>query len=156
MPETHAAPRASLESPDPPSPSPSPSPRAVSPVAIAMPAAFGATNVFTFGSAPQSNFAKPTDAVQIYYATFSPTVVDDGTSVSVAAITSSNVASAKLVIGSRTVMLNQTSPGQWQGTFAFPASGLTGTQNPFNVSLIATRSDGGSANITIPVNVESH
>ena len=54
------------------------------------PTAFAQTNVFTFGAPPQSNFAKPTDPVQIFYATLSPTVVTNGTSMRVAAVTTTN------------------------------------------------------------------
>lgn len=117
------------------------------------PAAFAQTNVFSFGAAPQSNFAKPTDTVQIFYATLSPTVVSNGTSVRVAAITTTNAASCKITIGTTTISLGQAGPGQWQGVFPFPAGTLSAGQNSVTVSLVAARSDGASATVPILLNV---
>ena len=74
----------------------------------------------TFGSAPQSNFAKPNDPVQIFYATLSPTVVSNGTSVHVAAVTTTNASSVKLQVGTQTIGLSRSRYGQWQATFPFP------------------------------------
>jgi hypothetical protein len=122
---------------------------------FATPTAFAQTNVFTFGAAPQSNFAKATDPVQIYYATLSPTVVANGTSVHIAAITTTNATSCKITIGTVTISLGQTGPGQWQGTFPFPASALSGGQTGVTISLMAARSDGTSATVPIPLNVSS-
>ncbi len=122
------------------------------PTPAATPTAFAQTNVFTFGAAPQSNFAKPTDPVQIFYATLSPTVVVNGTSVHIAAITTTNATSCKVAIGTVTISLGQTGSGQWQGTFPFPASALSGGgQNTITVSLIAARSDGTSSTVPIPL-----
>jgi len=137
-------------------PSAPPSPPAVSspsPTPAALPTAFAQTNVFTFGSAPQSNFAKPTDPVQVFYATLSPTVVSNGTSIHVAAITTTNAASVKLQVGSQTIGLARIAPGQWQATFPFPAGALPAGQTSLSLSLVAMRSDGSSAQIPIAVNI---
>jgi hypothetical protein len=117
------------------------------------PAAFAQTNVFTFGSAPQNNFAKPTDAVQIFYATLSPTVVSNGTQVRVAVVTTSNAAAVKLQIGTQSIGLSQTAPGQWQGTFPFPLGTAPAGQGTMTLSLTASRSDGPSGTISIPVSI---
>jgi general secretion pathway protein D len=117
------------------------------------PTAFAQTNVFTFGAAPQSNFAKPGDPVQIFYATFSPTVVSNGSSVRVAAVTTTNATAVKVQVGSQTVGLAQTGPGQWQATFHFPAGTVPPGQSSVTISLIANRSDGTSATVPIPINV---
>ncbi len=117
------------------------------------PTAFAQTNVFTFGSAPQSNFAKSTDPVQIFYATFSPTVVASGTSVRVAAVTTSNVNTVKLLLGNQTFVLAQTARGQWQAGFPFPAAAVPTGQTALTASLVASRADGTSSTVTIPLNI---
>lgn len=117
------------------------------------PTAFAQTNVFTFGSAPQSNFAKSGDPVQIFYASLSPTVVANGTSVRVAAVTTSNANAVKLTIGNQTFVLAQTGRGQWQAGFPFPLAAVSVGQNAFTASLVATRADGTSATVSIPLNV---
>ena len=120
------------------------------------PSAFAQTNVFTFGSAPQSNFAKSSDAVQLFYASLSPTVVSSGTSMHIAAITTTNATAVKLQIGSQTVSLSQTGPGQWQATLPFPGGAVPTGQGAVTLSLIATRNDGTSATLPIPVNVSGN
>jgi type II secretory pathway component GspD/PulD (secretin) len=117
------------------------------------PTAFAATNVFTFGAAPQSNFAKSTDPVQIFYATLSPTLVSNGTAVRVAAITTTNANAVKLQVGSQQIRLAQTGPGQWQAAFPFPASAVPTGVSALTLALTASRLDGGAATISIPVNL---
>jgi len=130
----------------------SPTPRpAATPAPV--PTAFAQTNVFTFGAAPQSNFAKPTDPVQIFYATLSPTVVSNGTSVHIAAVTTTNSTTVKLQIGTQSIGLAKTAPGQWQASFPFPLAALAPGQTTVTASLIASRSDGTSATVPIPLNV---
>jgi len=151
--------RARLATPNSPSSVPTVTPGVAAPPkpSVATPAptptAFAQTNVFAFGAAPQSNFAKPTDPVQIFYATLSPTVVSNGTSVRVAAITTTNAASCKITIGTITISLGQTGPGQWQGTFPFPASSLSAGQSTVTASLVAARSDGTSATVPVPLSI---
>jgi hypothetical protein len=111
------------------------------------------TNVFTFGAVPQSNFARSSDPVQIFYATFSPSIVANGTSVHITTITTSNVASVKISVGTVTISLGQTGLGQWQGTFPFPGTAISPGEGPVSLSLIAARADGTSATIPIWVNV---
>jgi general secretion pathway protein D len=128
-------------------------PVTASPVPLPQPTAFAQTNVFTFGSAPQSNFARPTDPVQVFYATLAPTVVSNGTPVRVAAVTTSNANTVKLQVGTQTISLVQTGPGQWQAAFPFPLSAVPVGQATLQASLVASRSDGTSATISIPVNI---
>jgi hypothetical protein len=129
----------------------SPPTRATSPAPG--PTAFAQTNVFTFGSAPQTNFAQPTDPVQNFYATLSPTIVANGTSVQVSAITTSNVTAVKLMIGSQSIAFGQRGVGQWQATFPFTTGAVSTASSPVLLSLQANRSDGTSATIPIPVNI---
>ncbi len=117
------------------------------------PTAFAQTNVFTFGSAPQSNFAKSTDPVQIFYATLTPTVLTNGTPVRIAAVTTSNTAAVKLQVGSQSIRLAQTGPGQWQAAFPFPLAAVPVGQSALTLSLIANRPDGTSATVPIPINL---
>jgi type II secretory pathway component GspD/PulD (secretin) len=124
-----------------------------SPAPLAQPTAFAQTNVFTFGAAPQNNFAHPTDPVQIFYATLSPTVVSNGAPVRVAVVTTSNASSVKVQVGTQTISLAQTGAGQWQAAFPFPLGAVPVRQSALALSLVASRSDGTSATITIPVNV---
>ena len=124
-------------------------PHAASPAPA--PSAFSQTNVYTFGSPPQNNFAKPNDPVQIFYATLSPTVMSNGTQVRIAVITTTNASAVKLQVGSQSIGLGQTSPGQWQAAFPFPAGSTPVGQNAQTFPLIASRSDGSSATISIPV-----
>ncbi len=160
-PRTAAPRRTAQASAAPPAASPVASPTASNAVSAAAapapaPTAFAQTNVFTFGSAPQSKFAKPTDPVQIFFATLSPTVVSNGTSVHVAAITTTNASTVKIQIGSQTIALGETGTGQWQATFPFPAGAVGAGQTALAISLIAIRGDGSSATVSIPINIGGH
>jgi type II secretory pathway component GspD/PulD (secretin) len=117
------------------------------------PSAFAQTNVFTFGSPPQSNFAKPSDPVQIFYATLSPTVVANGTSVHIAVVTTTNASAVKLKIGTETIGLSQTGVGQWQATFPFPATAVPTGETTMTTTLIASRSDGTSSSVPIALSL---
>ena len=90
------------------------------------------------------------DPVQIFYATLSPTVMSNGTQVRIAVITTTNASAVKLQVGSQSIGLSQTSPGQWQAAFPFPAGSTPSGQNAQTFPLIASRSDGSSATISIP------
>ena len=130
----------------PPRPAPSPAQEAA-------PTAFAQTNVFTFGSPPQSNFAHSSDPVQIFYATLSPTVVSDGTPVHIAVVTTTNATVVRLNVGSQSVALKQTGGGQWQATFPFPLGAVPTGQTTISTSLLASRVDGTSATVPIPISV---
>jgi hypothetical protein len=138
-----------------PTPSPSPATPAVARTPAPLPSAFGQTNVFTFGSPPQSNFAKPSDSVQIFYATLSPTVLSNGAQVHLAVITTSNANAVRLQVGSQSIGLSQTAPGQWQGTFPFPVGAVSVGQSTMTLPLTASRPDGTSATISIPISVST-
>jgi hypothetical protein len=138
-----------------PTPSPSPATPAVARTPAPLTSAFGQTNVFTFGSPPQSNFAKPSDSVQIFYATLSPTVLSNGAQVHLAVITTSNANAVRLQVGSQSIGLSQTAPGQWQGTFPFPVGAVSVGQSTMTLPLTASRPDGTSATISIPISVST-
>jgi type II secretory pathway component GspD/PulD (secretin) len=127
-----------------PKPEPTPSP---------VPSPFAQTNVFTFGAPPQSNFAKPTDPVQIFFATLSPTVVANGTTVHAAVVTTTNATAVKLQIGTQTIGFSQTGLGQWQAAFPFPLAAVPVGQTPVQALLLATRADGNVASVPVPLSV---
>lgn len=116
------------------------------------PVAFASANVFQFGTPPQNAYGGPSDAPQIFYATLSPTVVKNGTLVTVSAITSTNVAKVTIGYGSVTTSLSRLSPSNWQASYNFNA-GSAGGQNTILLSLIAYRADGTAAQIQIPVSL---
>ncbi|HEX3468672.1 MAG TPA: secretin N-terminal domain-containing protein [Candidatus Elarobacter sp.] len=118
-----------------------------------VPSAFSATNVFTFGQPPSNNFAGPADPVQIFYATFSPTVLRNGTPVSFTAVTTTNV--SRLTIGYHgfQTQIAQSTPGQWQSSYNFSSAGLTPGQAGVSLTVTATRLDGASSSMQIPVSV---
>lgn len=134
-----------------------PSPTAVptaSATPSATPTAFAQQNVFTYGAAPQNNYAAPSDPVQIYFATFNPTVLKNGTNVSVSVITSSNVAKVTIGYQGFTNQLSSTgTAGQWQATYAFSSLGVPFGQSQVPLTLTASRLDGTNATITIPVSI---
>ena len=118
------------------------------------PSAFGATNTFVFGQAPSNNFARPTDAAQIFYASFAPTVLSNNTPVSVAVITTTNV--TKVTVGptggSNAVPLAQTAPGKWQGVYKFSIAGLDPQQST-QLVVTASRADNIASTIRIPISI---
>ncbi|HKU67504.1 MAG TPA: secretin N-terminal domain-containing protein [Candidatus Baltobacteraceae bacterium] len=152
--------------PAPPLPQQSPSPRAGSPAATRtpspaqsgapapLPTAFRQLNTFTYGQAPQSNFAKPGDPVQIFYAQVSPTVVKNGDQISVSVITTTNVNHVTFGLGTITTDVKQIGPGQFQGTFPFSSGGVAfGSAGQVQMALRAYRTDGALATIPVPVSV---
>ena len=104
----------------------SPARRPLVPTPLPLPSAFSQTNVYTFGQAPQNNYAAPNGAPQIFYVQVSPSVVKNGQMMSISAITTTNV--AQLTFGPNALLpmatLQSIGQGQWQGTFPFSAAGL--------------------------------
>lgn len=125
----------------------------VPPVPSPVPSAFAQTNVFTFGSPPPNNYATPADAVQIFFATLSPTVLSYGTPVTVNAVTTSNVTQLVLSYNGVSTSLRQTGSGQWSSTFPFTLVGLPVPNATIQLTLTASKSDGTSSVIPIPVSV---
>ena len=134
-----------------PPPAPSPSPSGWGrPSASPSPAASPGT--FSYGAVPASNVVRTTDPVKIFAATLTPTTVGNGTSIHVTAITSNNAVSAKIVIGTVSISLGQTGFGQWQGTFPFPGNAAPPGQS-VTLQIVASRIDGTTASIPVPVTV---
>ena len=111
------------------------------------------TNAFAYGQPPASNLAGPADPVRIFSVTFAPTVVRNGTPVRFTAITTTNV--VRLTIGRPgfETPIAQSAPGRWESAYNFTASGPPPPQGGVQLVVTATRVDGTSAAIRIPVTV---
>jgi type II secretory pathway component GspD/PulD (secretin) len=120
-----------------------------------LPSAFAQTNVYTYGSSPQNNFANASQPPQIFYVQVSPSVVRNGQQMTVSAITSTNV--AKLEFGPNKLVpmtsLQTVNAGQWQSTFSFSAAGLPIGQPNVTLLLTATTSMGGTVTLPIPISL---
>ena len=104
-----------------------------------------------YGSPPPNTYAGPGDAPQIFYAQLSPTVVSPNSTVRINAITTTNV--QKLTIGTAgtQIGLSALRAGQWQGVFSANTLALPPTAKTLQLTLTASRGDGQSASIQIPV-----
>ncbi len=141
------------------SPAPSASPGATgkpttTPTPQKTPVAFASANIFTYGQAPQNTYASSTDPAQIFYASFSPTVLKNGSPVSASVITTINVVRVTLGIDQGVLTsLSQIAPGKWLGNYNFSNVGLPSGQGTVQLTLTAYRSDNQSASIQIPISV---
>jgi type II secretory pathway component GspD/PulD (secretin) len=155
-PEGARQPRGSQRTPAPGAsgaPASTPSAGPGTPAPLATPSAFAQANVYIFGSPPPSTYAGPGDAPQIFYAMLSPTLLTPNTTVRVNAITTTNV--QKLTIGTSSTMigLSPVGSGKWQGVFSANTLNLPPTATTLQLSLIASRSDGQSATVQLPVSL---
>ena len=136
----------------PPLPTPSVAP---SPTPQALPSAFSQTNTHTFGAAPENNYAGPNQPPQIFFVQIQPTVVRNGQSVTLSAITTTNVTS--LSFGPTPTLpqisLASVGPGKWQATFNFSLAGLTSSSGNVTEVLTATTSNGATSHQTIPMSI---
>jgi hypothetical protein len=155
---TPAPPRAGRSPAAAASPGPASSPSAgpsasASTVPFATPSAFAQANVYVYGSPPPSTFAGASDAPQIYYAMLSPTVLTPNATVRVSVIASTNVQKLTIANRSTTIGLSPLGSGKWQGVFSANALGLPPTATTLQLTLTASRNDGQSASIAIPVSL---
>jgi len=123
------------------------------PVPAPLPTAFNQVNVFTYGQAPQNNFAAPGDPVQIFYAQVSPTVVKDGAPLTVSVITTTNVSQLQFGYGLTMTDISKTGPGQWQSTFPFSSAGIPFGTQQVQFVLKAARGDGAISTIAVPLSI---
>ena len=140
-----------------PSPSASAAASPLGPAAAPLPSAFSQTNVYTFGQAPQNNYAAPNAAPQIFYVQVSPSVVQNGGQTTIAAITTTNVAQLRFGPNSLLPMasLQSVGPGQWQATFPFSSAGLPIGQAAVTLTLTATTGMGSTVALPIPLSLLS-
>lgn len=134
---------------------PSPVATPEGPVPAPLPSAFSQTNVYTFGQAPQNNYAAPNAAPQIFFVQVSPSVVKNGEQMSIAAITTTNV--AKLTFGPNSLLpmatLQSVGPGQWEASFPFSAAGLPIGQPAVTLTLTATTGMGSTVALPVPLSL---
>jgi type II secretory pathway component GspD/PulD (secretin) len=138
---------ASLDGP--PTTAPSPQPSTIG--------AFSRTNVYTFGAAPENNYADAGQPPQIFFIEARPTVVFDGQSVTILAITTTNVTS--LSFGPATssgVPLTNVGGGKWQATFTFHSAGFSNPMGRVDAMLTATTANGSSSRQSIPLSIVTH
>lgn len=137
MPTATATPRSATETPNP------------------LPSAFSQTDAYTYGSAPQNNYATPQQPPQIYYVQVQPTVVANGQNMVISAITSTNV--SRLTFGQSAldpqVSLSRIGPGKWRATFTFSSAGVTALQGNVQMSLNAYTPLGATAALPIPLSL---
>lgn len=140
-----------------PGPIGSPRPVATSPgTPQATPAAFGQANTFVYGSPPPNTYAAPGDAPQIFYASFTPSVLTPTATARINVITTTNVQRVTIGTGTTSITLSPVGAGTWQGVFPANTLALSPTGgNSVRLTLTASRSDGQNAAITIPVSVMS-
>jgi type II secretory pathway component GspD/PulD (secretin) len=140
------------------SPAPSGSPGASaspSPLASpnATPSAFAQANVFVYGSPPPSTYAGPGDAPQIFYAMLQPTVITPNATIKISAITTTNVQRVTIGTGRTSIGLSPLGSGSWQGVFAANSLSLPPTASTVQLTLTASRNDGQSASIQLPISL---
>ncbi len=131
------------------------SPTPGGPTPMPLPSAFSQTNIYTFGQAPQNNYAAPNAAPQIFYVQVAPSVVKNGQPMTIAAITTTNV--VKLTFGPNSILpmatLQGIGPGQWQASFNFSPAGIPIGQSTVNLSLTATTGTGATVSLPIPLSL---
>jgi type II secretory pathway component GspD/PulD (secretin) len=126
----------------------------LTPEPTAMPSAFAQANVFVYGSPPPSTFANPGDVPQIFYVMLSPTVLGPNTTVRINAITTTNVQRLTIGTPSTTISLSPAGPsGAWQGVFPANALALPPTVTSVQLTMTASRGDGQTASVQIPVSI---
>ena len=118
------------------------------------PSAFANANTFTYGASPTNNFAAPSAAIQIYYVTLTPTVLKNNTQVAISVITSSNAQKVSIGYqGGSATQLTNVGSGQWQAQYPFSTLGAPAAQSQVNLTLAATKADGTTATMNIPVSI---
>ena len=123
------------------------------PTPAATPSAFAQANVYVYGSPPPSTYAGPSDAPQIFYAMLSPTVLTPNARIKVSAIVTTNVQKLTISAGTTTIGLSPVGAGTWQAVFAANTLNLPPTATTLQLTLTASRGDGQSASIQLPVSL---
>jgi len=119
--------------------------------ASATPTALASPGVFAFGTAPASTAAGPNDPPKIYAVRFGPTTLRNGAQVHLTAVTSSNVVRLTIAYPGFATQIGQSAPGQWESAYTFSAANLT--PGAATLTLTASRLDGVSAQMAIPITV---
>jgi type II secretory pathway component GspD/PulD (secretin) len=107
-------------------------------------------DAFIFGAIPTNPTDKPNDPVQIYYARVSPTVLHPDVPISVNVMTTANAQRVVLSYQQFAVPLAKAG-SQWQSSVTLPHGLLQPGQTTLQLMLTATRADGFSASIAVPM-----
>jgi type II secretory pathway component GspD/PulD (secretin) len=128
-----------------------PPPTAASSPAPAAPSAGGTG--YVYGAIPPSLVLGPAEMPKIFFVALTPSLPWVGKTISVAAVTSTNVQRLSLTYGGGfTTQLSQSTSGHWQATFAFPLAASAALGSDPSVTLIATRADlAASARVVVPL-----
>jgi type II secretory pathway component GspD/PulD (secretin) len=138
------------------SPTTTPAPSGAAPTGASpapTPSAFAQTNVFVYGAAPTNTYAGAQDPVHIFYVSLAPTVLHNGDTIDVSAITTINANTVTVSYPGLATQLARVAPGQWRATYAFNATALPPDQTHLELTLTARSSYGQSASIQIPVSI---
>jgi type II secretory pathway component GspD/PulD (secretin) len=120
------------------------------------PARFGnappSPGAFVYGQRPASlPTSGPHDAPRIFYASATPQLVGQGTTISIEAVTTPNVARVTVQLGAANVSLTASAPGRWDATVPFSMPN-TSQMTPQSLAVLsAARADGVATSITIPL-----
>ncbi len=138
--------------PAPLSQSAAPTPTTSGPTPGPLPSAFAQTNTFTFGTSPANNYADQSQPPQIFFVQVQPTVIKNGQPVTIAAITTTNVATLSFgpSVTTSSESLGSIGPGKWQATFNFSTAGLPSVSGNVNMMLTATTTLGASVTVRLP------
>jgi len=128
-----------------------PTPPAASSPAPAAPSTGGTG--YVYGAIPPSLVLGPAEMPKIFFVALTPSLPWVGKTISVAAVTSTNVQRLSLTYGGGfTTQLAQSTSGHWQATFAFPLAASAALGSDPSVTLIATRADlAATARVVVPL-----
>jgi hypothetical protein len=68
-------------------------------------------------------------------------------------VTTSNVQKVTIGLGPTTVSLSSIGSGQWQANYPFSLAGLPPNQSSLSLELVASKADGTSTTVPVPVNL---
>jgi type II secretory pathway component GspD/PulD (secretin) len=117
------------------------------------PPAFAEINVFRYGGPPASTYAAAGDPVHVFYVRLAPTVLHDGQTLLIDAITTTNAKRVTLGAGGMAVDLRSVGTGMWQAAFTFHGPPGLAASNRVLLSLTAAGAAGQSASMTIPISI---
>lgn len=108
---------------------------------------------YVYGAVPPSLVLGAAELPKIFFVALTPSLPWVGKTISVTAITSTNVQRLSLTYGGGfTTQLSQSTSGRWQATFAFPLAASAALGSDPSVTLIATRADlAATARVVVPL-----
>ena len=122
-----------------------------SPAPVPSPSVGGAG--YTYGAIPPSLVLGPAELPKIFFAAVTPSLPWVGKTITIAAVTSTNVQRLSVMYGGGfSAQLSQSTAGHWQTTFAFPLAAAAALGSDPSVTLVATRADlAATARVVVPL-----